>query len=160
MSIEYMFDVFPTIRIVGGYIRDALLLKSSKDIDFSLMMTPQEFEFKLTKHNLPIDTIFKDGGVYKVMDYEVTLCRRDIFRNKSTLSFQFGVDYFEDSFRRDFTCNAIYMDKDGKLWDYHNGIQHCLNRQVVWIGDPEERIKECPKRILRYEKYKKEMQVK
>lgn len=40
----------------------------------------------------------------------------------------------EDSERRDFTINAIYINKAGEIFDYHDGINHIKEKQIVQIS--------------------------
>lgn len=55
----------------------------------------------------------------------------------------------EDSLRRDFTINAMYMGDNGKIYDFHNGRQHLKEKKIVCIGNPQEKFKEDYTRILR-----------
>jgi poly(A) polymerase len=56
----------------------------------------------------------------------------------------------EDSFRRDFTVNALFYDPLSEdLVDYCNGLADIESRTLRVIGDPHMRLKEDPIRILR-----------
>jgi tRNA nucleotidyltransferase/poly(A) polymerase len=66
----------------------------------------------------------------------------------------------EDSKRRDFTLNAMYLplsaisEGDYKfderaVIDFHGGIEHLHRRLIVAVGRPEDRIQEDPLRMLR-----------
>ena len=56
----------------------------------------------------------------------------------------------EDVWRRDFTCNALYYNiEDFSLWDYVGGMQDIAARRLKLIGDPEQRYREDPVRMLR-----------
>ena len=56
----------------------------------------------------------------------------------------------EDIWRRDFTCNALYYNiADFSIWDYTNGVQDIAQRRLVLIGDPGQRLREDPVRMLR-----------
>ena len=59
-------------------------------------------------------------------------------------------DIKADSLRRDFTINAIYANRDGELFDFHNGIDDIENRNLKFIGSANDRVKEDYLRILRY----------
>ena len=59
-------------------------------------------------------------------------------------------DYEKDSIRRDFTINALYMDQDNNIYDYHNGSDDLKEKRVCFIGEPMERLHQDPLRILRY----------
>jgi poly(A) polymerase len=56
----------------------------------------------------------------------------------------------EDAARRDFTINAMYYDpSSGEVVDYHKGIQDAKKKIIRMIGDPAERYREDPVRIIR-----------
>ena len=55
----------------------------------------------------------------------------------------------EDFVRRDFTINAIYIDMNGKIYDFSSGISDLNGHLIRTIGEPRKRIKEDPLRILR-----------
>jgi len=59
-------------------------------------------------------------------------------------------NWIEDSLRRDFTINAIYCDKFGKIFDPLSGINDLKNKKINFIGSADLRIKEDYLRILRY----------
>ncbi|GHU14673.1 hypothetical protein FACS189449_11680 [Alphaproteobacteria bacterium] len=142
-------------RVVGGAVRNFLLATEISDIDIATTALPSEvtavFE-KIDKINVALT-----GGehgtvtvVYKGTPYEITTLRRDVKTFGRKAQVEFTKSFEVDSCRRDFTINAIYMDKNGRLFDYHNGIQDISARNIRFIGDPAERIKEDYLRILRY----------
>ena len=56
----------------------------------------------------------------------------------------------EDAKRRDFTVNALYYTTDGfRLLDFNDGLQDLKSKQIRIIGEPKERYKEDPVRMLR-----------
>lgn len=56
----------------------------------------------------------------------------------------------EDAARRDFTINAMYYDPLTEiLVDYHKGIEDSKKRLIRMIGDPANRYREDPVRIIR-----------
>ena len=63
---------------------------------------------------------------------------------------EFTTSWREDASRRDFTMNALYLDRDGTVTDYVGGIADIEAGQVRFIGDPIARIREDYLRILRY----------
>ena len=56
----------------------------------------------------------------------------------------------DDVKRRDFTINSLYLDSKGNLTDFLNGENDIINRKLVFIGNPEERIEEDYLRIIRF----------
>jgi poly(A) polymerase len=56
----------------------------------------------------------------------------------------------EDVWRRDFTCNGLYYNIDDfSLWDYVGAVEDIKARRLKLIGDPEQRYREDPVRMLR-----------
>jgi poly(A) polymerase len=56
----------------------------------------------------------------------------------------------DDVWRRDFTCNALYYNiEDFSLWDYVGGMEDIAAKRLRLIGDPEQRYREDPVRMLR-----------
>ena len=133
--------------LVGGYVRDYLLGKKSFDIDICTNCLPKDIHqifncsksnygcvnFKLNKYNIDITTFRKDLNYVNRKPSEV------IYINSLE----------EDLLRRDFTINAICMDKTGRVIDILGGINDLNNRMIKMIGNVNEKIKEDPLRILR-----------
>ncbi len=56
----------------------------------------------------------------------------------------------EDVWRRDFTCNGLYYNiEDFSLWDYVGAVEDIGARRLKLIGNPEQRYREDPVRMLR-----------
>jgi len=56
----------------------------------------------------------------------------------------------QDAVRRDFTINAMYYDPETQIVvDYHGGIADSTKRIMRMIGDPAQRYREDPVRIIR-----------
>lgn len=62
----------------------------------------------------------------------------------------------EDASGRDFTINGMYIllsndnGPNKELYDFHGGIHHLKSKRIVPIGEMGKKLKEDPKRILRY----------
>jgi ribosomal protein S6 len=54
-----------------------------------------------------------------------------------------------DSLDRDVTINAIYMDKEGKIFDPHNGKQDLQQKLISLIGNPKNNLSCRPYNFLR-----------
>lgn len=144
-------------RLVGGVVRDGLLNISSDDMDISTPHEPDKVVSILQSINLhPIPTGIKYGTVslfLKGLKIEITSLRKDVetYGRKALVSF--GGSWEEDSLRRDFTFNALFLELKRDtyfLYDYHKGIEDLKNGKVKFIGDYRERIKEDYLRILRF----------
>lgn len=64
-------------------------------------------------------------------------------------SVSFGGSFRSDSSRRDFSFNALAIDSNGNIIDYHNGINDLQNKTVKTIGCPYDRFGEDFLRTVR-----------
>ena len=141
-------------RLVGGCVRDILAGVPSQDIDIATTLTPQSIAEIFSAEGIQVvPTGIEYGTVTLVLEndhFEVTSLRSDIkcFGRKAKV--KFTKDWQQDASRRDFTINALYMDLDGKLYDYFEGIKDLEQRLVRFIGSPDERLREDYLRCLRY----------
>lgn len=132
--------------LVGGCVRDYLLHKQINDIDITTSATPKQLEkmfrkviFVHEKH----DTVIV---IFKQRTYEVTT-----FRNEGTLAEEKQLEktIYTDLHYRDFTINAIAMDKNGTMIDPFHGKEAIENKRIEAVGDPNDRFREDPLRMLR-----------
>ena len=139
---------------VGGCVRNFLQSKKIGDIDVATIFTPDELKKKLKNSKFKvIDTGLDHGSVTVVSDntkLEVTTLRKDIKTDGRHAEIKTIDDWKEDSKRRDFTINAIYLNKKGKIFDPQQGISDLKNNIVKFIGDPQTRIEEDFLRIIRF----------
>ncbi len=144
-------------RLVGGCVRDILQNKRPKDIDIATTLKPEAILELGHLHSYKcIPTGIEHGTVTVLIGYyqfEVTTLRADVECNGRHARVQYTDNWQEDSNRRDFTFNAIYLDLDGNILDYHNGYEDLKQRVVKFIGDPTQRILEDHLRILRYYRF-------
>ena len=82
--------------------------------------------------------------------FELTTLRKDIKTDGRHAEIKTIDDWKEDSKRRDFTINAIYLSKKGKIFDPQQGVNDLKNNIVKFIGDPQTRIEEDFLRIIRF----------
>jgi len=158
-DVAQVFDLFETyqknsIFVVGGAIRDALLNREITDIDFATSLKPKTITEILNKENIKfIDVGINHGTITAIINerkFEITTFRNDIFTDGRHAQVSFSNSLEEDALRRDFTINAMYLDKSGNLIDPTDGKKDLENKVVRFIGKPDERIKEDYLRILRY----------
>ena len=140
-------------RVVGGAIRNALLGEPVADIDLATTATPQLVASRCAKAGLrTIPTGIEHGTVSVLVDgahYEITTLREDIDTDGRHAKVRFGRDFRADALRRDFTINALSVDRDGRLYDYVGGLDDIAHRRVRFIGDARQRIREDYLRVLR-----------
>jgi tRNA nucleotidyltransferase/poly(A) polymerase len=154
-----LVENFPQTFYVGGMVRDTLLHLKVADIDIATQATPLEVSNLLAEKNISHDNLFHRFGVvaakkdsYKI---EVATFRKDLAGESRYPKINFVKTAKQDSNRRDFTINALYLSpKDGKILDFHNGLEDLKLKKIRFIGNPEKRIKEDPLRIIRALRFK------
>jgi len=145
--------------LVGGGVRDAILELHPKDFDIATNATPEEVRslfsncrligrrFRLAHVRFGREIIevatFRAASNHEdddsVHDVEGRIIRDNVYGT---------VD--EDVWRRDFTCNALYYNiADFSVWDYTGGYEDVQRKRLVLIGDPGQRLREDPVRMLR-----------
>ena len=138
---------------VGGCVRNFLENEKIDDIDIATIFSPNELKKKFQDTDIKIvETGIEHGSVtlikenYKV---EITTLRRDIKTDGRHAEIDYTNSWQEDSDRRDFTINSIYLSEKGKVFDPQMGSRDLKNKIVKFIGDPNLRITEDYLRILR-----------
>ncbi|MDC3125411.1 CCA tRNA nucleotidyltransferase [Candidatus Pelagibacter sp.] len=148
------FNETSEVRYVGGCIRKIIKKEEVDDIDLATNLIPTEVCNALKQNNINFYETGLDHGTITAIigdqKYEITTLRKDVSTDGRHAKVEFSLDWKDDSNRRDFSINAIYSDKDGNLFDPHNGKNDLEKGIVKFIGNPEERIKEDYLRILRY----------
>jgi poly(A) polymerase len=145
--------------LVGGGVRDAMLELHPKDFDIATNATPEEVRslfsncrligrrFRLAHVRFGREIIevatFRAAANHEdddlAHDTEGRILRDNVYGT---------VD--EDVWRRDFTCNALYYNiADFSIWDYTGGFEDVKKKRLVLIGDPGQRLREDPVRMLR-----------
>jgi poly(A) polymerase len=143
------------VRMVGGCVRNALLRQPVADIDLATPLTPPEVITAAEAAGLKcVPTGLDHGTVTVIADhkgYEVTTLRRDVETDGRRAVVAFTSDWAEDAARRDFTLNALYADRAGRIFDpTGRGLADLEARRLVFVGDARTRIREDALRILRF----------
>ena len=146
-------------RFVGGCVRNALVGRAIDDIDIATILTPDEVMAALTAAGLRyVPTGVEHGTVTAIAGgrpYEVTTLRRDVETDGRRAVVAYTTDWGEDAERRDFRLNALYMDEAGLIYDPTGlGVADALAGRIVFVGDPQQRIREDYLRILRFFRFR------
>jgi tRNA nucleotidyltransferase (CCA-adding enzyme) len=125
---------------VGGFVRDRLLGKRSKDLDIEVFGIPQDTLFALLKSLGRTEPVGQAFPVYKFGDIDVALPRRESKTGRGHKGFTVAGDHtmtFEEAARRrDFTINAIAWDPlTDEYLDPFNGRAD-LAARVLRVVDP------------------------
>ena len=139
---------------VGGCVRKFLNNETIDDIDIATIFSPEEIKEKFKNSNFKIiDTGIEHGSITAVINsnkFEITTLRQDIKTDGRHAEVSFTDDWKQDSNRRDFTINAIYMDRRGRIYDPQDGTKDLKKNEINFIGDSSARIEEDYLRIIRY----------
>ena len=136
---------------VGGCVRDLLLGREPGDVDICTSARPEEV-MALFPRAVPtglrhgtVTVPTPDGNV------EITTFRREEgyadARHPDGVSFDVGLR--EDLSRRDFTVNAMAMDRDGGVVDPFGGREDLAKGLIRCVGDPDKRFSEDALRMFR-----------
>lgn len=150
--------------VVGGAVRDLLLGREPKDFDVATDATPEQVRQVFRRSRL-IGRRFQIVHVYCGADtIEVTTFRAatpekeadedDDSRVTAADGMLLRDNVFgsqvEDAERRDFTVNALYYDTETQeIWEWHGGVEDAKKKILRIIGDPIQRFREDPVRMLR-----------
>jgi len=126
--------------IVGGWIRDRLMGRESKDLDLEVFRVPADRLRQLLEPFGRVEAIGESFQVYKLGDIDVSLPRRESKSGRGHRGFLVTGDpdmSIEDAARRrDFTINAISWDPlTDEYIDPFDG-RGDLNRGVLRVVDP------------------------
>jgi poly(A) polymerase len=139
---------------VGGCVRKFLNNETIDDIDIATIFSPKELKEKFKNSEFKIiDTGIEHGSVTMIINsnkFEITTLRKDIKTDGRHAEVLFTDNWQQDSERRDFTINAIYMDRKGKIYDPQNGRYDLKKKEIKFVGEPALRIEEDYLRIIRF----------
>ncbi len=141
--------------VVGGAVRDLVTGKIPSDYDLTTSALPDETVSVLNGSGIrTVPTGIRHGTVTAVIDgnpVEITTYRIDgsyqDHRRPDHVDFSRNIE--EDVRRRDFTMNALYLDKDGRVVDLTGGLDDIRSGLIRAVGDPSLRFEEDALRIMR-----------
>lgn len=122
--------------IVGGFVRDSILGRQSKDIDIEVYgLSIDDIATILRNSSYRVDEVGKSFGVLKVnQDIDISIPRKEsrvgVGHKGFRVQFDPDMTFEQAAARRDFTINAMGMRLDGSIVDPYKGrydmIQHYL----------------------------------
>jgi poly(A) polymerase len=141
--------------VVGGAVRDALLGLKPKDFDVATNAKPEQVKH-VFKRAYIIGKRFRIVHVVFAREViEVTTFRGGSDAGEKDehgriLSDNVYGSQAEDALRRDFTLNALYYNPaDNTVHDFVDAMKDVATRTMRLIGEPAERYREDPVRMLR-----------
>jgi tRNA nucleotidyltransferase (CCA-adding enzyme) len=141
------------IYIVGGAVRDLVMGKIPTDWDFTTNATPNEI-LKVLGDDAFYGNKFGTVGIpSKEFEepFEITTYRTesDYLDARRPEKVEWGKSLDEDLMRRDFTINAMALDKNKKIIDPYKGQNDLDKKLIKAVGDPNERFREDALRMMR-----------
>ena len=148
MSVEIAAGIARTVAaeggralLVGGWVRDRLLDRPSKDVDLEVYGITADRLHQLLQRFGPVNTVGESFTVFKVAGIDVSLPRRDSKVGRGHRGFEVTGDPYmtlEDAARRrDFTVNAIAWDPLRQEYlDPFDGRGDLLERKILRAVDP------------------------
>lgn len=154
--------------VVGGAVRDLLLGREPKDFDVATNATPEEVRrvfrrSRLIGRRFQIVHVYCGADTIEVTTYRAATPEKEAERDAeedddSRVTAEDGMllrdnvfgSQEEDAERRDFTVNALYYDTETQeVWEWHGGVEDAKKKVLRIIGDPIQRFREDPVRMLR-----------
>jgi len=144
--------------IVGGFVRDLILKKECKDIDFliigDVMTYAQTFANQLGIKDIVVYRTFGTAHfVYDGINFEFVAARKESYKRSSRKPEVTDGTFLDDISRRDFTINtlavSIMKDNFGDVIDQFNGLSDIENKIIRTPIDPKITFDDDPLRILR-----------
>jgi poly(A) polymerase len=150
-----------TAFVVGGAVRDLILGWHPKDYDVATSATPEEVRAlfrrsRIIGRRFRIVHVMCGREIVEVATYRGATRAEEAAEEHAADEHGrllrdnvFGTQE-QDAARRDFTVNALFYDPHTQqIWDYHDGVEDLRKRRLRMIGDPVQRYREDPVRMLR-----------
>ena len=143
--------------VVGGAVRDLLLGRTPDDYDVVTNARPDEIKLVAEKAGIPVVSELGQnfGVVILLVDkhgVEVAAYRNEAYGSEDAhrpAEVWYCETLEEDLGRRDFTINALAVDKEGHIVDCYDGLNDLRGRVLRTVGNADKRFEEDALRMFR-----------
>ena len=145
--------------VVGGYVRDRLLARESKDLDIVCLGSGIDLAREVAGYLRPIPrvTVYKRFGtaMLRHADREIEFvgARKESYRPDSRKPTVETGSLEDDQNRRDFTINALAVSLNdgsyGEIIDPFHGLQHLEEKLLKTPLEPGKTFSDDPLRMMR-----------
>ena len=156
------------IYLVGGFVRDLILQRKSKDIDVLVIGNGIDFANVVAKKTNGKIQVFKNFGtaMLKTKDYEIEFvgARKESYNSDSRKPIIEEGSLEDDLSRRDFTINtlAISLNRNnyGEIVDLFDGINDIKRKIIKTPKDPQVTFHDDPLRMFRAARFASQLNFK
>jgi poly(A) polymerase len=143
--------------VIGGYVRDLFLKRTSKDIDLVVLGNGIAFAEAIAQKLKVKVAVFKNFGTaslkYQNLELEFVGARKESYRTESRKPIVEDGTLEDDQNRRDFTINAMAISLNqenfGELIDPFNGVLDLENKLIRTPLNPAITFSDDPLRMMR-----------
>ncbi len=145
--------------VVGGYVRDRLLARQSKDIDIVCVGSGIDLAEAVAQQLRPIPrvAVYRRFGTamlkHQGLEVEFVGARKESYRKDSRKPSVEEGSLDDDQNRRDFTINALAVslnERDfGSIIDSFGGLHHLEEKLIKTPLDPKKTFSDDPLRMMR-----------